>query len=388
MPTFVSGCMLFGAIIVAVIAAFVGWLSTTWLPEGYAFACLIPALAGMPPPPLWGPWKTPLTPPVPDDLKPKPRPAGEMFLTLPGGDSMPANGLGTCCRASAYDDESVRRSVLWYLLNGGRHIDTAQLYLNHKAIGRAIEQAIARGVPRAEMWVTTKLHERFYDRGQDAILKMVKEWMEELRVDYLDLVLLHQPKPLLVLGHTCKDWTQCARSAWRALAEAKNKGWAKNIGVSNFNIEQLKDLQALDVGSIAANQFMLNPWSPSWAFEIADYCQQHKIAVTVWAPLAGTTMQTKKAMSDPMIRNITANHSGSSGKRPSSAQVILRWALQKGYNIIPGSGNPKHQEDNLAIYSLELSGEEMAQIDSLRDNAAFMYAGNKPLNAAPSTHQA
>ena len=85
--------MLFGAIIVAVIAAFVGWLSTTWLPEGYAFACLIPALAGMPPPPLWGPWKTPLTPPVPDDLKPKPRPAGEMFLTLPGGDSMPANGL-------------------------------------------------------------------------------------------------------------------------------------------------------------------------------------------------------------------------------------------------------------------------------------------------------
>ena len=69
-------------------------------------------------------------------------------------------------------------------------------------------------------------------------------------------------------------------------------------------------------------------------------------------------------------------------------QVILRWALQKGYNIIPGSGNPKHQEDNLAIYSLELSGEEMAQIDSLRDNAAFMYAGNKPLNAAPSTHQA
>jgi diketogulonate reductase-like aldo/keto reductase len=216
----------------------------------------------------------------------------------------------------------VRRSVLWYLLNGGRHIDTAQLYLNHKAIGRAIEQAIARGVPRAEMWVTTKLHERFYDRGQDAILKMVKEWMEELRVDYLDLVLLHQPKPLLVLGHTCKDWTQCARSAWRALAEAKNKGWAKNIGVSNFNIEQLKDLQALDVGSmVAANQFMLNPWSPSWAFEIADYCQQHKIAVTVWAPLAGTTMQTKKAMSDPMIRNITANHSGSSGKRPSSAQV-------------------------------------------------------------------
>lgn len=334
--------------------------------------------------------------------------------------------------------------MLWYLLNGGRHIDTAQLYLNHKPIGIAIQQAIARGVPRAEIWVTTKLHERFYDRGEEAILKMVSLWMEELRVDYLDLVLLHQPKPLLVLGHTCKDWTLCSRSAWKALAAAKNKGWAKNIGVSNFNIEQLKDLQSLDVGAIAANQFMLNPWSPSWAFEIADYCQQHKIAVTVWAPLAGTTMQTSKAMADPIIRNIAANHSGSSGKRPSTAQVythphcplhhtprspgttrcalgacvvlaaccihivlvhmltqkarvlalthaevllqvILRWALQKGYNIIPGSGNPKHQEDNLAIYSLELSDEEMVQIDSLKDDAGFMYAGKKPLDATPST---
>ena len=135
MPTFLSACCVLLAVLVAVLAAFVGWVSTTWLPEGVMFASLIPMTGGMPPPPLWGPWATPLTPPIPDDLTSQPRPRGEMFLTLPGGGQMPANGLGMCCRPSAYDDETVRRSVLWYLLQGGRHIDTAQLYLNHKPIG-------------------------------------------------------------------------------------------------------------------------------------------------------------------------------------------------------------------------------------------------------------
>jgi len=224
-------CWLF-VLALALVGAFVGWLSTTWLPEGFAFASLIPLVGGgLPPPPLFGPFATPLTPSVPDDLTPQPRPAGEIFLKLAGtGDSMPANGLGMCCRPSAYDDETVRRSVLWYLLNGGRHIDTAQLYLNHKPIGVAIEQAIKRGVPRSEIWLTTKLHERFYGHGEEAILGMVQEWMQELRVDYLDLVLLHQPEPMLPLGHKCTNWAQCRKSAWQALAAARGKGWIRNIG--------------------------------------------------------------------------------------------------------------------------------------------------------------
>jgi diketogulonate reductase-like aldo/keto reductase len=362
--------------VVAVVGAFVGWVSTTWLPEGFVFASIIPLTAGMPPPPLWGPWETPLTPAVPDWLKPHPRPSGEMFLTLPGGGQMPANGLGMCCRPSAYDEETVRRSVLWYLLQGGRHIDTAQLNLNHKPIGAAITQAIERGVPRAEIWVTTKLHERFYDRGEETILGMVQEWLKELQVEYLDLALLHRPKPMIPLFvHKCTNWTQCTASAWRALAKAKTKGYVRNIGVSNFDIDQLKEVQALGAAPIAVNQFMLNPFSPAWAFDIASFCKENGIAVTASAALAGT-MNMKKAVSEEVVQGIAFNNS------ISPAQVLLRWALQKGYSVIPGSGNPEHQKENLAIYSVTLTGEEMTKIDMLRDNPHYTHdmAPQSPMN--------
>lgn len=378
--TFVSVCFWVSAANVAVISMFVGWLSTTWLPEGHLFATVIPMIAGgMPPPPLWGPWKEPLTPPVPSDLTPQPRPTNEILKTLAGtGDRMPANGLGLCCRPSAYDDETVRRTVLHFLLNGGRHLDTAQLYLNHKAVGSAIEEAMSRGVKRSEIWVTTKLHERFYDRGEEAILAMVEEWTKELKVDYLDMVLLHVAAPLLPLPsftHSCKDWSQCRSDAWKTLAVAKKRGVIRNIGVSNFNIAQLEELQALDVAPIAANQFMINPFSPQWVFDIADFCQKKGIMVTAWAPLAGTTMQTTQALRESVVNEVAANHSREKGTAPSAAQVILRWALQKGYTIIPGSGNPEHIKENLAIYDIELGPSEMAKIDSFVDHPDYMYGG-------------
>ena len=133
---------------------------------------------------------------------------------------MPANGLGMCCRASAYDDESVRRTVLWYLLQGGRHIDTAMLYLNHKPIGRAIEEAIARGVPRREIFVVTKLTDRAYAKGKATIDALLLEFARELRVEYIDLVLLHLPNSFFPIGHnwanrTCTSWADCRKAAWR-----------------------------------------------------------------------------------------------------------------------------------------------------------------------------
>lgn len=313
-----------------------------------------------------------MTPPVPANLKPQARPKNEMFVELPGtGDKMPANGLGTCCRPSAYDHETMRRSALHFLLNGGRHIDTAQLYLNHKAIGEAIGEAILRGVPRSEIWVTTKLHERFYDRGEEVILGMVQEWMQELKVEYLDLVLLHQAMPLLPIGHSCGNWSVCREDAWRVLAKAKEKGWIKNIGVSNFNVQQLKELPVLEQAPIAANQIAMNPFAPDWVHDVADYCKSKSIAIMAWAPLSGTTMQTKQALDHDIVEEVAENYKGH--KPPTTAQVILRWALQKGFAIIPGSGNPQHQIENLEIYDFQLTSEEMDRIEHLQGHADFMY---------------
>ena len=176
--------------LVALVGLLIAWCSTTPIPEGTFFATVLPLIKGSPPQTLFGPLATPLTPPVPDDMKPLSRPSKEAFITLAGtGDQMPANGLGMCCRPSAYDDESVHRTVLWYLLQGGRHIDTAMLYLNHKPIGSAIEEAIARGVPRREMFVVTKLTDRAYSKGKETIDALLLDFARELKVEYLDLVL-------------------------------------------------------------------------------------------------------------------------------------------------------------------------------------------------------
>eukprot|EP00316_Scyphosphaera_apsteinii_P024202 CAMPEP_0119320004 /NCGR_PEP_ID=MMETSP1333-20130426/51134_1 /TAXON_ID=418940 /ORGANISM="Scyphosphaera apsteinii, Strain RCC1455" /LENGTH=321 /DNA_ID=CAMNT_0007326591 /DNA_START=253 /DNA_END=1218 /DNA_ORIENTATION=+ len=305
-------------------------------------------------------------------MKPLPRPAKERFITLPGtGDQMPANGLGMCCRASAYDDESVRRTVLWYLLQGGRHIDTAMMYLNHKPIGLAIEEATARGVPRAEIFVVTKLTDRAYASGKERIDALLVEFTRDLMVDYLDLVLLHAPKAFVPIGHSCTDWSKCRAAGWRALAAARKTGIVRNIGVSNFDVPQLEEIAALPEtreAPIASNQFMLSPFAPSFAFETANWCLEHNVSIVAHSPLTGA-FQKGKAAADETIQAIAAQHE----HFHMATQVLLKWAIQKGFCVIPGSGNPKHQLSNLEIYSSELSAQDMSKIDSLKDSDGFFY---------------
>ena len=133
-------------ILILVVALIVGWLNTgVPIPEGKFFATVFPILKGKWPATIVGHGKMVGTPVVPDDMVPQPRPENELFVELPGGYQMPQNGIGMCCRPTAYDDVLVERTVLWYLLLGGRHIDTAHIYLNHEAIGKGIEKAIRRG---------------------------------------------------------------------------------------------------------------------------------------------------------------------------------------------------------------------------------------------------
>jgi diketogulonate reductase-like aldo/keto reductase len=366
---------------VALLGALGAWCSTTPFPEGTFFATIFPLDGGFLPQTIVGDRVKPTTPPVPDEMKPLPRPVKELFLTLSGtGDKMPANGLGMCCRPNAYDDESVRRTVLWYLLQGGRHIDTAMLYLNHKPIGRAIEEAITRGVPRAEIFVVTKIYDRPYSKGKEVIDALLLEFARDLRVDYLDMVLLHVPKPFVPIGHTCTDWAVCRADAWKALAAAKKRGIVRNIGLSNFDIRQMEAIAALPESKdapIAANQMMLSPFAPSSAFEIASWCQKNGIAVVAHSPLSG--IQHGKALTHQTISAISAKHAS----LRTQTQVILKWALQKGFCVIPGTGNPEHMRSNLEMYDAEMSAADLATIDGLRDDAGFFYMSMSDDEKAP-----
>ena len=117
---------------------------------------------------------------------------------------MPANGLGMCCRPTAYDDVLVRRTILWYLLLGGRHIDTAHLYLNHHAVGLGIQDAVARGVPRSEIFVTSKIFPSHF--GYQTTKDTVPKLLEDLQLEYIDLLLMHFPSriPVVATSRECR----------------------------------------------------------------------------------------------------------------------------------------------------------------------------------------
>ena len=172
-------CPCAAASFVALAAVAVGFIARAHIPEGRLFATIIPLANGFLPATIvgdaWWEERTP-TPRVPVDLSPAARPVGETFATLLGtADEFPMLGLGLCCRGTAYDFHSVSRSVLWYILKGGRHLDAAYLYMNNAAIGHAIAAAADRGVPRSELFVTSKLGPRFYsgDEPETDLLTML-----------------------------------------------------------------------------------------------------------------------------------------------------------------------------------------------------------------------
>jgi diketogulonate reductase-like aldo/keto reductase len=364
-------------------ALFIGWLNQEIIPEGRLFATAVPLLKGVMPPSIVGHGQMVGTPPVPDDMTPEPRPENEMFLELPGGYQMPQNGLGMCCRPTAYDDVLVERTVLWYLLIGGRLIDTAHVYLNHRAIGKGIKEAIRRGVPRSEIFVTTKVFPSLY--GYNSTKEIVPKFLDELGLEYIDLVILHSPVRFPGLNYMSEECNtkklskeECRHETFQALSEFREQdgdGLIRNVGVSNFNTLALKELQKLDgAAPIANNQIMFNPFAPNESVDTFQFCQQNDISITAFFSLGGSyqhqeaqTIATLKTLSEKYDRSV--------------AQIMLRWSLQVNAAIIPGTGNPKHMRENLSIYSFELSKEDMNEIDKLRsDGTADKFMKMEPMD--------
>jgi len=351
--------------LVFALAALVGWLSRSEVPIGLFFATVIPLSKGILPPSIVGHGKMKGTPPVPDDLVPQPRPEGELFLELPGGYQLPQNGIGMCCRVTAYDDVLVYRTVLWYLLLGGRHIDGAHLYLNNEAIGKGIKEAIRRGIPRDEIFLTTKIFPTHF--GYDSTLSNMKNYLKEFELEYIDLVLLHFPSvPGPVFPSPCKkegkDATQCRIDTWRALSDLREKGLIRNAGVSNFAVKHLKELEGQGA-PIANNQIQFHPFVPPHVIETVEYCGKRNITITAYSPLGGM-MDKDKALANEVLNDLSQKY----GRKVS--QVMLRWAIQRSCAVIPGTGNPDHMKENLSVYAFELSDEDMATTNNLKETVA------------------
>lgn len=256
-------------------------------------------------------------------------------VTLNSGYEMPIYGIGTY---SLPDDVCVR-SVSAALENGVRLIDTAYMYHNEQSVGTAVRNS---GIPREEIFVTTKLYPNQFANAEAAI----DEALEKLNIGYIDLMLLHHPGEGDV-------------EAYRAMERAVAAGKIRSIGLSNWYIEELEAFLPQVSVTPALVQNEIHPYYQE--NDVIPYIQSLGIVVQGWYPLGGRG-HTSALLGNDVISEIAQAH----GK--SSAQVILRWNLQKGVVVIPGSSNPDHIRENTELFDFELSKEEMNRINALDRN--------------------
>jgi len=251
---------------------------------------------------------------------------------------IPSFGVGTFRLTGQTVIDSVRNA----LDLGYRAVDTAQIYGNEAEVGQALAES---GVPRADLFVTTKIWTGNYAR--DKLVPSLRESLARLRTDYVDLTLIHWPAP----GNGVDLPEYMA-----ALAEAKALGLTRRIGVSNFNIELTRQaIAAVGKDAIATNQIELSPYLQNR--KLAAFLQEQGIAVTSYMTLA-----YGKVLKDPVIGRIAGKHNA------TPAQVALAWALQLGYAVIPSSTRRENLASNLLARQLRLDGEDMAQIAALERN--------------------
>lgn len=269
-------------------------------------------------------------------------------IELRDGNRVPQFGLGVW----KLPPEDTERVVGEALARGYRHIDTAQFYDNEREVGRAIA---ASGIPRGEVFVTTKL---WISDHHDPVAA-VEQSLERLGLDRVDLYLIHWPVPLLGTAFT----------AWKGLIEVAERGLSDSIGVANFEIEHLEELLRETDVVPSVNQIELHPRNQRRV--LRDFCAEQGIAVEAWAPLG---QDRAGALDNPAVLAAAAAH------RKTPAQVVLRWHVQQGVIVFPKTSRPERMTENIDVFDFELSAEEMRSIAALDEQRGlgidlFTYVG-------------
>lgn len=252
--------------------------------------------------------------------------------------TIPAIGLGTFRLQGQVVIDAVRNGIE----AGYRHIDTAQIYGNEAEVGLAMADS---GVPREQLFVTTKIWTE--NLGRDRLIPSLKESLARLRLEQLDLTLIHWPSPNDALP---------VAEYMAALAEAKAQGLTKQIGVSNFTNAHLRQaIDAVGAQEIATQQVEIHPFLQNR--KVVEFARSQGIHLTAYMPLA-----YGKVLHDPVIAQIAARLGA------SAAQVALAWSLRQGHAVIPSSTRRANLASNLAVRGIELSAADMDAIAALERN--------------------
>ena len=253
----------------------------------------------------------------------------QLKLTLSNGVEMPMAGIGTFLLTP----DEAEASCLSALENGYRLIDTANAYVNERAVGRAMRKS---GLDRKEIFLETKLWPSFYEQP-DAVEKT----LERLDTDCIDLLLIHQPAGNYVAGY-------------RQMEAAVRAGKVRAIGLSNFNKEQIREILSICKIRPVLLQTEVHPYFQEKSLK--EFLASEGMAIQAWYPLGHGD---QALLDEPVFAKLAKKY----GK--SSAQIILRWHLQSKTIVIPGSKNPSHIRDNFALFDFFLTPEEMAEIAAL-----------------------
>ena len=281
-------------------------------------------------------------------------------LTLANGIKVPQLGLGTWF----IDDANAAEAVKAAAKLGYRHFDTAQAYGNEHGVGEGVRNC---GVPRDELFVVSKVaaEHKTYEEAKQGI----DETLKKMGLDYLDMMIIHSPQPWNKVNQSDDRYIEGNRAAWRALEDAYKEGKLRAIGVSNFQIEDLKNLTEVCEIKPMVNQILLHiSNTPS---ELVEFCQKNGIVVEAYSPIAHGEI-----LHQPEIEKIAKRYG------VSVPQLCIRYTLQLGAISLPKTANPAHMASNADV-DFEISGEDMEilknfkRIENYGASSGFPVYGGK-----------
>lgn len=267
------------------------------------------------------------------------------YVTLSNGLKMPVLGYGVY----QVTKDECERCVLDALETGYRSIDTAQSYFNEEEVGSAIKKS---GIPREEIFLTTKVWVEHY--GYENTKASVMESMRKLQTDYIDLMLLHQP---------FSDYY----GAWRALEELYKEGKIKAIGVSNFYPDRLVDIASFAEICPMVNQVETHIFNQQ--IEAKKWMDKYNVQIEAWAPFGEGR---KGTFDNEVIADIAQKY------KKTTAQVMLRWNIQRGVVVLPKSTHKERMAENINVFDFMLSDEDMAAITALDKNTSSFFSHYDP----------
>lgn len=266
-------------------------------------------------------------------------------VMLNNGKEMPTLGIGVF----TFTPQEAEEAVCNALKNGYRSIDTANMYMNEKAVGRGMKKS---GVTREEIFLTTKLWPTEYDKVSSAIDSTLKR----LDTDYIDMLYLHQ---------ALADY----KGAYKEIEKAVKEGKVNGIGLSNFNEEQIQEI--LDICEIKPSLVQVEAHPYYQQEKLREFLKPHGIIIEAWFPLGHGD---KNLIEENLFTELGKKYN------KSNAQIILRWHIQVGNIVIPGARSEEHIKQNIDLYDFELTDEEMAEIRKLDKNTRYY-------NATPEMHK-